>query len=303
MSLSAFRPRSATELVDAAVQLARRHYAPLITLGALVAIPSVLVGVLSQLVIRNSSLGVMTGALALVLLPFIFLNGCWTVIGFGAFVKATAAAYLDGRALEPTAALRAALRHAWQLIAGNVLAGLIVAALFLLVMVVMFIALMAIGGLLAVVGRMPAGSAAVAAVGMVMSVLVMGVGGIVALLVWSQLINVTAIVVLEGLGPVNALRRSRDLVRGSARHTAAVLLLLAVLWVVVYGTMIFVAMLALRRFELASTVAGALTVLLYPFFGCLLTLLYYDLRIRHEGYDRELMARALEQQPAAGVPV
>jgi hypothetical protein len=303
VSLSAFRPRSAPELVDAAVQLARRHYAPLVTLGALVAIPSVLLGVLSQILLRSTDVTVMTGALAIVLFPLMLASSCWTLIGFGAFVKATAAAYLDGRALEPMVALRSALRRGWPLIAGNLLASLIVVALVSLVVIGIFIALMAIGGLLAAVVRLSVGSGAVAAVGAVAGVLVLVAGCGVALLVWSQLINVTAVIVLEGLGPVAALRRSRDLVRGSARHTAAVLLLLVVLWVVVYGTLIVLAMLLLQRFELANSVASALTVVLYPFFGCMLTLLYYDLRIRHEGYDLELMARALEQPPASGVPV
>jgi hypothetical protein len=303
VSLSAFRPRSAPELVDAAVQLARRHYAPLVTLGALVAIPSVLLGVLSQILLRSTDVTVMTGALAIVLFPLMLASSCWTLIGFGAFVKATAAAYLDGRALEPLVARRSALRRGWPLIAGNLLASLIVVALVSLVVIGIFIALMAIGGLLAAVVRLSVGSGAVAAVGAVAGVLVLVAGCGVALLVWSQLINVTAVIVLEGLGPVAALRRSRDLVRGSARHTAAVLLLLVVLWVVVYGTLILLAMLLLQRFELANSVASALTVVLYPFFGCMLTLLYYDLRIRHEGYDLELMARALEQPPASGVPV
>ncbi|HEU4631379.1 MAG TPA: hypothetical protein VFS08_16625 [Gemmatimonadaceae bacterium] len=302
MSHSAFRSRSATELVDAAVQLARRHYAPLITLGALVAIPGVLVGVVAQLVMRGSEATAMTGALALLLFPLMLVSSCWTMVGFGAYVKAAAAAYLDGRALEPLVALRAALRHGWSLIAGNLVAGLIVGALVLVIMIVLMVVVAAIGGLLTAVARLQMGSGAAAAAGMVVGIAAMVVGAVAALLVWSQLINVTAVIVLEGLGPMDAIRRSRELVRGSARHTAAVLLLLVVLWLVVYGTTLLLATLLLQRFELASSMAGVLTVLLYPFFGCLLTLLYYDLRIRHEGYDLELMARALEQAPS-GVPV
>lgn len=302
MSHSDFRPRSAPELVDAAVQLARRHYGPLITLGALVAIPSVVIGVLTQLVAGGDP-GAMTGTTALLVFPLALASSCWTLVGFGAFVKSTAAAYLDGRALEPATALRAALRHGWPLIAGNLLAGLLVFAVILLAMMAVFFVMMVIGGVLAAVVRVSVGSAAVAALGMVVGGLALIAGVAVALLVWSRLVNVTAAVVLEGLGPMAALRRSRDLVRGSMRHTAAVLLLLVVLWAVVYGTLTFVAMLVLRRFELANSVAGALTVTMYPFFGCMLTLLYYDLRIRHEGYDLELMARALEQPPTPGVPV
>jgi hypothetical protein len=302
VSHSDFRPRSAPELVDAAVQLARRHYGPLITLGALVAIPSVVIGVLTQVMV-GSQPGAMTGATALLVLPLALASSCWTLIGFGAFVKSTAAAYLDGRALEPAAALRAALRHGWSLVAGNLLAGLLVFAVIMLAMLAVFLVMMVIGGVLAAVANVTIGSTAVAAVGMVVGGLALIAGVAVALLVWSRLVNVTAVVVLEGLGPMAALRRSRDLVRGSMRHTAAVLLLLLVLWVVVYGTLMVIAMLALRRFELANGAAGALTVMMYPFFGCMLTLLYYDLRIRHEGYDLELMARALEQPPASGVPV
>jgi hypothetical protein len=44
-------------------------------------------------------------------------------------------------------------------------------------------------------------------------------------------------------------------------------------------------------------ISGAMSVLLFPLIGCGYVLLYYDARIRHEGFDIEYMARGLEPEP------
>ena len=43
-------------------------------------------------------------------------------------------------------------------------------------------------------------------------------------------------------------------------------------------------------------VAGVVQLFLYPLFYCVLTVAYYDLRVRKEGFDLEMLAASL--QPA-----
>ena len=53
------------------------------------------------------------------------------------------------------------------------------------------------------------------------------------------------------------------------------------------GSMVYVVALA--------TVPALLQVLIYPFFYAIFTVLYYDLRVRKEGFDLEMLASALHQ--------
>ena len=50
---------------------------------------------------------------------------------------------------------------------------------------------------------------------------------------------------------------------------------------------------------LTSTVSILISVLITPLWFALITLLYYDLRIRKEGFDLELRAQQLAQEPSA----
>ena len=46
----------------------------------------------------------------------------------------------------------------------------------------------------------------------------------------------------------------------------------------------------------AVALAGVVQMLIYPLFYCVLTVAYYDLRVRKEGFDLEVLASTL--QPA-----
>jgi hypothetical protein len=52
-----------------------------------------------------------------------------------------------------------------------------------------------------------------------------------------------------------------------------------------------------------TTLGGNLaSLLIYPFFTVVITLLYYDLRIRKEGFDLEIMATELAQGGQSAAP-
>ena len=40
--------------------------------------------------------------------------------------------------------------------------------------------------------------------------------------------------------------------------------------------------------------AGVVQLFLYPLFYCVLTVVYYDLRVRKEGFDLEVLAQTLQ---------
>jgi hypothetical protein len=301
VTLPPFRPRSATEIVDAAVQLGRRHYAPLVTLGALVALPGLVLGLIVVWLMPpqaqvNADLGAAMGDMGLALLVSL-VSMCWLFVGFGALIASAAAAYVDGRPLEPAEALRRALRRAGALVVGHL-------AAFALVSVVVGAGLLALGivaglvvaGLgLATGGAPGATAAAIGIIAGVVTIAGMGLGGLFA---WARFVNITAAIMLEGAGPLAALGRSNALVRGHTWRVVGVVGILAVLYVVTYLSLWAFAYLFIRQAEISGNVAGVLVVAIYPFVAALLALLYFDLRIRREGYDLELMARALDGAPA-----
>lgn len=307
MTLPPFRPRSATEIVDAAIQLGRRHYAPLVTLGAIVALPGLVLGLVTLWLMPQQAeiqAGVaLPSDFGLALLVSL-VSLCWLFVGFGALVASASSAYVEGRALEPREALRRALARAWTLVFGHLLAVVLVSVV---VMIGLFVLAMGAGLALAGVGIATGGAGAgssitttaIAGVAIAVTTIGMGVGGLLA---YARFANVTAAIMLEGATATQSLGRSNALVRGHSLRVAGVVGIMWLLYFVAYGTAWAIGYLVVRSMEISGNVAGVLVVAAYPFIASLLTILYYDLRIRREGYDLELMARALDADPA-GAPV
>ncbi len=108
------------------------------------------------------------------------------------------------------------------------------------------------------------------------------------------------VVLLEDIRGRGALKRSRALVKGRFWPTTAVLLLIAILTGVVQA--VFIGILAgiasVSGNEVAVAIADAIgqtasSVLTTPLSAAVLTVLYFDLRVRKEGFDLELLARRL----------
>ncbi len=297
-------PRSATELVDAAVQLMRRHFLPLALLAALIAIPSLLLGIIARMVQPVATVTATTPeAVAAELASSVSLLGvialasvCLASVGFGALVSSSAQAYEHGRTQDPLAAVRLALRRSVALIVSNMLAVILIALVFI---VLSFGASIIFGMVLAGVTVIGEGTlrTVTMTVGLVVGV-VTAVGAMfVAFLFGARYALITASVVLEQRGPLSAMSRSRELVRGNLRHTTAVVGIGFVFYIVTYLTALALSALLLRDMELASTASSVVVVVVYPFIGCLMTVLYFDLRIRREGYDVEQLAKALDDLP------
>lgn len=103
----------------------------------------------------------------------------------------------------------------------------------------------------------------------------------------------TPALVLEDLGPTDAMRRSAELSNGRKWHIIkAFLLILAIYFVLAMGLGMLMAF--VRSTTLQTALSSVLTVCLYPLLSLVVTLLYYDARVQSEGLDIELMAGALD---------
>ena len=103
----------------------------------------------------------------------------------------------------------------------------------------------------------------------------------------------TEAAVLERLGPLKAMARSRELIRGHVPRTLGLLVLVLILAGIISGFLgMFVEVLVphtVARMFLSELIdAAILPLTLVPFI-----LLYYDLRIRKEAFDIEQLARSL----------
>jgi hypothetical protein len=108
--------------------------------------------------------------------------------------------------------------------------------------------------------------------------------------------------VLEDLTPTGALRRSWELSRGARLRMFGLLLTLLVLLYIPIVALSGVATMFLSRGPVpgsatglvAAVLAGVIQLLVYPLFYCVLTVAYYDLRVRKEGFDLEVLASTLQ---------
>lgn len=113
------------------------------------------------------------------------------------------------------------------------------------------------------------------------------------------------IVMVEGVTASQSWDRSRALTKGFVGHVLATV---GVAWIIsfavligrimVLGAMIGVAGIDERIIEPLTSLAMALV---FPFVGVVTTLLYYDLRIRKEGFDLQLLAESMGEE-APGEP-
>lgn len=107
----------------------------------------------------------------------------------------------------------------------------------------------------------------------------------------------TQAIVLEGTGAHAAFTRSSALSKGLKRH---IFNTIALVWVLYFIASVAASMLAALGGEIAVTIVSTLVaVVIYPIVGIAEVVLYYDARVRQEGYDIEVMTASLE--PAPGV--
>lgn len=285
------RPRSAAEIVDVAVRLVRQHYGPMIALTALFMVPFSVVERLSFPALAAASFTVLqagrTGALPqLAPLPM-YAWGLASIVwyaGTTAVVLTLAAAdAYAGHDIALRKDLMATIRRLPSVIA-LVILGII---LFNLAAIVVGVPITIFSYLLATL-FLPSSIAGIVGIVAASLLIVAGMGYMAAALLPSL-----PVLLLEDVGPRVALRRSAQLTKGLRGHALAVYgLMYLLLAVVVIGISIMVR--AVGNPVLATIVLIAEGITVAPFAIVPSTVLYYDLRVRKEGYDIQAMAGTLD---------
>ena len=106
-----------------------------------------------------------------------------------------------------------------------------------------------------------------------------------------------AVAAVEDAGPIGSLERASRLSRHNQVRYLNTMLMLFVLYIIVSIALgIILGITGLPAMAIVST--AIVSVFLFPALGIAHTLLYYDMRIRNEGYDLQLMSERLgpEQQ-------
>lgn len=252
----ALRPRSTTEIIDAAAQLFRQHYKELVTVTALFMIPVIIArATFMPQALSPAQLLPMSGVLGSML---------WGILYFVLGTMSTAAvvvivsdSYL-GREVTISGAIKRMVGRLGTVVGAVLMQGI----------------LSALGIFFFFIG---------------------------AVVVACWLFATTNVVMVEGTGITDALARSRKLARGSVGRIFRTVALAAVMvWLLeaLVSTALLLVFSPFRSESAVVTFALQLTpnvvaIFIVPFITVVITLLYYDLRIRKEGFDLELMAREL----------
>ncbi|MBA3259601.1 MAG: glycerophosphoryl diester phosphodiesterase membrane domain-containing protein [Gemmatimonadales bacterium] len=255
MPAPALRPLSAGEILDVSFQLYRRHFGPLATVALVCSGFPVLLSLFIE------SAGGMFANPGLTLVYYLLLAAL-SAVATGATVFIVSESYL-GRPLRAWDALSRATPLIWRLIVCSILLAILVA------------------------------------IGLVFVIL----PGVI--LACGLVLAFPTLVLEPGATPTGALARSWRLTRGSRLRMFGLMLTLLVLLYIPIVAIGAVASLVLpvsglTRPGTGTTVAlaaiaivGVVQLLVYPLFYCVLTVAYYDLRVRKEGFDLEVLASIL----------
>jgi hypothetical protein len=286
MSTTLLRPLAFGELLDGAFSLYRRHFATLFVTALLATAPITLIAATlpADLAAAEAAEAAGGGILLGLLVMIIVMPIAWAALTWIA-----ARGIRDQRAPIGEAFLHGA-RAYFRLLFAAVLAYMALAAVGTLLL---------IGGGLGAVYLTPGGEAGFA---VVMAIIVGTTFFLMAVVAPSIMFAVPAAIVVEDQGSLAALQRSWRLSRGAR---VRVLGLVAVSWLIVMLPTLGLSTIGLGAGAYAAdaTVAasrwwaiieasvglliGALT---YPFLACALTLLYFERRVRLEGFDLEIAA-------------
>jgi hypothetical protein len=296
MNVPDLRPLSFGEILDGAFTLYRRNFVTfaatsLIMTVALVAVIAVLGGATAVGFGDVSDLGALFGAMFGMLLVMGLVMGLIFCVLWTALTRQASQAY-TGQPTSVADGLGTGVRSAFTVFLASVVA-------FLAIVVVVF----AFGIVMALIQ---------VAVGALGSALLTGVVGVVSVLctlalylaAMAAFFAVVPAIVVEGKGPVEAVSRSVDLMKGAPGQVVGIML---VTFLITYLPLMAVMAMtgglsAVMNPDAVPSFTQLLTqqvltmgvgVLTTPFFCSVLVLLYYDRRVRTEALDVQILADRL----------
>ncbi|MDP9404842.1 MAG: hypothetical protein M3P85_16335 [Actinomycetota bacterium] len=276
MDPARLRPLGVGEILDVAIKVYRARFADLVKAVAVAVAPIFVLGALIQLSVSSEETATAPGEATSIdagdLWAFVAGVFLVAVLGIVASQLASAASFriVSGTYLDEHPGWRESLRFAVSKLRS--LLWLSVVLGFFLVLA--FIALLIPGFYLAVA--------------------------------WTV---ATPVLLFEGVRGRRALARSRALVRGRWWATLAVIFLSTVFSAVVQGMFAALFLAALRDggsdaavalANAAANIAGS--VITTPFAAAVIAVVYFDLRVRKEGFDLELLTRRVGVEPGEDRP-
>jgi hypothetical protein len=262
------RPRRATELVDASFQLLRRYYPQLVTVSAITMSPGVLVRILTRDVMSNPQL--MTANPGPLFAVGIAALLCVTVCD-AVLTIAVSDGYLNGE-IDLARAFGTGMRKIISVFLASFFRGLLVLLAAFAV---------AIGVAIVASLKMP-----------VLFVLIVPLAIWLMLYVLLRTFAIIPVVVLENVGANTSMGRTLALSKACAAHIFFSLGLAFFLYFIFSGIISALGMTLLSP-ATAGIIGAVLIIPIYPLLTVVSTMLYYDLRIRKEGFDLEIMSREL----------
>src|SRR5262245_25014615 len=287
-------PMSAGDIIDRAVRIYRRNFLALLRIVIAPSLVAYAGSVLVSIGFSNASLS--RGDERVILTVLMIASGSllW-VIGKAAFYfvlggssRSLVSHFFEGKPILAKDVYRAVRERIWSLIGATLMIGLMM--FFVMIIVYFIVAIIAMIFTFIVVTMMPGSLQSVATV--IVVALTMGLLILAALLVYSRIVYVPQILMVENKGVFNSIGRSFSLAGGQIRRLAALFLF----WIYVGWSVLVMLFLPLgyisdwthpfssvqpQWYDIGwQTVTQLSEILLMPIFmiGC--TLLYLDSRVR-----------------------
>src|SRR5215470_11730784 len=313
-------PMSAGDIIDRAVRIYRRNFLALLRIVIAPSLVAYAGSVLISIGWGNATLSKGDARIVLTVLMIVCGSLLW-VIGKAAFYavlggssRSLAAHFFEGKPILARNVYRAVRERIWSLIGATLMIGLmmlgvLMIAYFFIIIIAMVFTLM----LATIITEMPGWMQTIFTV--IVAVITVGALLLAALLVYSRIVYVPQILMVEDKGVFNSIGRSFSLAGGQIRR----LLALFLFWIYVSWSLLLLLFLPLGYisdwttpfspeqpvwYSIAwQTVTQLSEILLMPIFmiGC--TLLYLDSRVRKEGFDVELLANRTLGQPPQPPPL
>ena len=314
-------PLGAGDLIDRAVRLYRRHLFVLIRTAAapviVTAIGSVILGIAARRVTTTSHTDEVLIYVALIFLAlFIVAAGnLFTAVVMGGATRTLVAHLLHNEPVTARATYAAVRARFWGLLAASFMIFIWIWIAATVVGIVWYILLFVLFAAMIVSTLISPWVMLIAMIIVIVSSTIIGLW--LFFLVAGRVAYVPQVMLVEGKGVFEAFSRSFSLARGNVRrlmattlftsfatYSAMMILLFPLGW---YGYLSGINPLDSTQwpvwYSIAYSVLGPLSsILLTPVWMLGLSLLYVDERVRHEGYDIELMAaRQLGELPDVNV--
>ncbi len=269
MTDTSLRPRSISEIVDAAFTIYRRNFVPLIVVTALMYSPYMILATFrsgsvtstSGTLSASTAAAMTSGVLATIAMMVLYVV-CYSLVT-GAVTQLGSQAYLEGGRADIERAVRATIPRIPSLIVSGFLLGV---SLF-------------VGFLCFIVG---------------------------AFYVAARFFAVSPVVALEGVGALDAFSRSSKLSSGRKWMILGTLALVyGIYFLISMGISLFAVLPAALTGNtwIAVVVSLTFSVLAHPVTSLVTMVLYYDTRIRAEGFDVEHLSSQLDASMAPAATI